>query len=199
MSGRPKLVVGLGNPGREYAGTRHNVGFDVAEQFAKRFAGTFRRKIRFAAELAEVNLDGAKVFVAKPRTFVNRSGAAVGALLNWLKLAPPEMLVVVDDADLPLGQLRLRSAGGSGGHNGLRSIIETLGGNETFPRLRVGISRSRRIGEDITEHVLGKFSTEERHAAQQAISQAADAVECCCREGLAAAMNRFNRKKEGTV
>src|SRR5437870_5716695 len=107
--------------------------------------GSFRSKSRFSAEVAEVILDTGKLVLAKPQTFMNRSGAAVAALVNWLKIAPPEMLVVVDDADLPLGQLRLRQSGGSGGHNGLRSIIEGLGGSEEFPRLRVGIGRTEPV------------------------------------------------------
>jgi PTH1 family peptidyl-tRNA hydrolase len=144
-------------------------------------------------------LDTGKLVLAKPQTFMNRSGVTVGALANWLKIEATELLVVVDDADLPLGQLRLRQSGGSGGHNGLRSIIEALGGNEEFPRLRVGIGRTGPIGEDITDHVLGKFAPPERQQAEQAIDQAAEAVECCVKEGLTTAMNRFNRRKGDAV
>jgi len=195
VSLRTKLVVGLGNPGREYDGTRHNAGFAVLDRVAGKRDCSFRKKWRFSAGVAEFTLSGEKVVLVKPQTYMNRSGAAVAAVLNWLKIAPAEMLVVVDDADLPLGQIRLRASGGSGGHNGLRSIIESLGGHEEFARLRVGIGRSETVGEDITDHVLGKFVPQEREAAAQAIEQAVAAVECCLKEGLTAAMNQFNRRK----
>lgn len=194
MSVGPKLVVGLGNPGREYDGTRHNVGFAVADGVAGRFDGSFRSKARFNAAVAEANVAGAKVVIAKPQTFMNRSGAAVAALLNWLKIAPAEVLVIVDDADLPLGQLRLRASGGSGGHNGLRSIIEALGGTEEFARLRIGIGRHGAAGADITGHVLSKFAPAERAAASEAVTRAVEAVACAVTEGVPSAMNRFNRK-----
>jgi PTH1 family peptidyl-tRNA hydrolase len=143
-------VVGLGNPGKEYEGTRHNIGFAVLDRLADKFGCSFRSKWRFSAKIAEAMAgDAGKVVLAKPQTYMNRSGTAVNTLLQWLKVAPAQLLVVVDDADLPLGQIRLRVAGGSGGHNGLRSIIETLGGDEEFARLRVGIGRSAPLGADI--------------------------------------------------
>lgn len=196
MSARPKLVVGLGNPGKEYEGTRHNIGFAALDRLAKKFGCSFRKKSRFSAMVAEaVAGDAGKVMLAKPQTYMNRSGAAVNALLQWLKIEPAHLLVVVDDADLPLGQIRLRVAGGSGGHNGLLSIIETLGGNEEFARLRVGIGRSAPLGADISGHVLGRFAPLERELAEQAVTTAVEAIECCLREGLTEAMNQFNRKK----
>ena len=147
MSTKPKLVVGLGNPGRDYVGTRHNIGFAVLDRLAGKFDCSFRRKWRFSAEVAEAAAgDAGKVVLAKPQTYMNRSGNAVNALLKWSKIESAQLLVVVDDADLPLGQIRLRASGGSGGHNGLRSIIEALGGNEEFARLRVGIGRSAPVG-----------------------------------------------------
>ncbi len=195
MSAKPKLVVGLGNPGKEYDRTRHNIGFAVLDRLAEKSDCSFRRKWRFSAEIAEVATgDDGKVVLAKPRTYMNRSGSAVSALLNWLKVEPAWLLVVVDDADLPLGQIRLRASGGSGGHNGLRSIIETLGGNEEFARLRVGIGRSAPAGGDITGHVLGRFAAQEREIAEQAVATAVEAIECCLRDGLTEAMNQFNRK-----
>jgi len=194
VSARTKLVVGLGNPGREYAGTRHNIGFAVVEKFAGDRGASFKRKWRLAAEVAEVVFEDATLVLAKPQTYMNRSGLTVAALLGWMKIEPSEMLVVVDDADLPLGQLRLRPAGGSGGHNGLRSIIEALGGNEAFARLRVGIGRTGRAGSDLTDHVLGRFSAAERGAAQIAVREAAEAIACCVKEGLTKAMNQYNRK-----
>jgi len=196
VSARPKLVVGLGNPGKEYERTRHNIGFAALDRLAEKLDCSFRRKWRFSAEIAEAGAgEAGKVVLAKPRTYMNRSGAAVSALLNWLKIEPAQLLVVVDDADLPLGQIRLRAAGGSGGHNGLRSIIETLGGNEEFARLRVGIGRNAPAGADITGHVLGKFAPQERELAEQAVAVAVEAIECCLRDGLTGAMNQFNRKQ----
>jgi peptidyl-tRNA hydrolase, PTH1 family len=195
VSARPKLVVGLGNPGREYDGTRHNIGFAALDRLADELGCSFRSKSRFSASVAEAGVgDAGKVTLAKPRTFMNRSGSAVQALLVWLKIEPGQLLVVVDDADLPLGQIRLRPSGGSGGHNGLRSIIETLGGNEEFARLRIGIGRTAPLGTDITGHVLGRFATGERAVAEEAVATAVEAMEYCLRDGLAEAMNRFNRK-----
>jgi PTH1 family peptidyl-tRNA hydrolase len=192
---KPKLVVGLGNPGKEYERTRHNIGFAVLDCLAEKLDCSFRRKWRFSAEVAEGAVgDAGKVVLAKPRTYMNRSGSAVSALLRWLKVEPAQLLVVVDDADLPLGQIRLRASGGSGGHNGLRSIIEALGGNEEFARLRVGIGRSAPAGADITGHVLGRFTPQERELEEQAVATAVEAMECCVRDGLTEAMNRFNRK-----
>jgi PTH1 family peptidyl-tRNA hydrolase len=195
VSAKPKLVVGLGNPGREYEGTRHNIGFAVLDRLAEKLDCSFRRKWRFSAQVAEAAAgDAGKVMLAKPGTYMNRSGSAVNPLLSWLKIGPAQLLVVVDDADLPLGQIRLRASGGSGGHNGLRSIIETLGGNEEFARLRVGIGRTAPLGTDITGHVLGRFAAQERDAMEQAVATAVEAIESCLRDGLTDAMNRFNRK-----
>lgn len=193
---RPKLVVGLGNPGREYDGTRHNIGFAVLDRVAGACGGSFKRKLRFDAAIAETAIAGAKVTLVKPQTYMNRSGTAVVTLLNWQKLAPEDLLVVVDDADLSLGELRLRASGGSGGHNGLRSIIEALGGNERFARVRIGVGRSGRPGEDISDHVLSRFAPPEQAAADAITATAADAVRCCLIDGIATAMNRFNRRKK---
>ena len=198
MSATPKLIVGLGNPGREYAGSRHNVGFAVLDELAERFGCSFRNKLRFAAKVAEWNVVSGKVILAKPQTFMNRSGTAVAALVNWLKLTPGDVLVVVDDADLLIGQVRLRQSGGSGGHNGLRSIIEALGGNEEFARLRIGIGRPNNgVGPagDITDHVLGRFAADERKLIGPLLARAADAVVACVESGVPAAMNQFNRKE----
>ena len=195
MSAKPKLVVGLGNPGRGYDGTRHNVGFAALDGLAERLKCSFRNKTRFSAQVAEAGAgEAGKVTLAKPQTFMNRSGSAVQALLAWLEIEPAQLLVVVDDADLPLGQIRLRASGGSGGHNGLRSIIEALGGNEGFARLRIGIRRTAPVGTDITGHVLGRFTAAEREAAGEAVWSAVEAMECCLQDGLIEAMNRFNRK-----
>lgn len=189
---RPKVVVGLGNPGPEYVGTRHNIGFAVVDALAGKLNCSLRSRTKFSAEVGEAG----GVTLLKPVTFMNQSGVAVGALVHWLKLAPVDVLVVVDDADLPLGQLRLRLAGGSGGHNGLKSVIEILG-SEEFRRLRVGIGRIGQVG--LTNHVLGRFAAVERKEVDAAVADAVAAIECCLREGFAVAMNQFNRKKGDEV
>lgn len=191
----PKLVVGLGNPGREYDGTRHNIGFAVLDALAERQGSSFKRKWRLATEMAEVVSHGSRLWLAKPRTYMNRSGLAVAAVIGWFKLVPSDLLVVADDADLPLGQIRIRASGGSGGHNGLHSIIQALGNNEEFARLRVGIGRIGPVGADLTGHVLGRFGAEESATAEQAVTMAVRAIECCRQQGLTAAMNQFNRKR----
>jgi PTH1 family peptidyl-tRNA hydrolase len=189
-------VVGLGNPGPEYDGTRHNIGFAVLDGLADKLECSFRNRLRFSAEVADAGTgETGKVTLAKPRTFMNHSGSAVQALLAWLKVEPAQLVVVVDDADLPLGQIRLRPSGGSGGHNGLRSIIEALGGDEGFARLRVGIGRTTPLGTDITGHVLGRFAAAERKIADETVAMAVEALECSLQHGWAEAMNRFNRKK----
>ncbi|MEI8315470.1 MAG: aminoacyl-tRNA hydrolase, partial [Verrucomicrobiota bacterium] len=196
MAARAKLVIGLGNPGKEYVGTRHNVGFEVVERLAVKLDCSLRKKLRFAAQVGEVTLDSGKIMLAAPQTFMNRSGTAVAAIVKWSKVLPVEVLVIADDADLPLGQLRLRLTGGSGGHNGLRSIIDALGGNEEFARLRIGIGRTLPAGADISGHVLGRFSVAERREMDVSVATAVEAVESCLRDGFAVAMNRFNRRKE---
>lgn len=188
--GDVRLVVGLGNPGREYEGTRHNIGFAVVDRLARQWQCSFQLKRRWAVEVAAHE----RLWLAKPQTFMNRSGTAVQALLSWLKLTPAELLVVVDDADLPLGRMKVLASGGSGGHNGLRSIMESLGGMENFGRVRVGIGRSERVGGDLADHVLGRFTPAERGPAEVAVARAAEAVVCCVTRGYAAAMNQFNRK-----
>lgn len=184
-----KLIVGLGNPGRAYAHTRHNVGFDVVDLLAERMGAAFRRSWRFPAELAEGDLAGERVVLVKPRTFMNRSGEAVGPLMRKKGLQPSDVVVVVDDVDLPVGRLRLRKAGSAGGHNGLKSVIARLG-TDAFPRVRVGIGRDR--AGDTVEHVLGRFAPEEQPVIQEAIQRAADAVAASLRDGWDRAMNVFN-------
>jgi PTH1 family peptidyl-tRNA hydrolase len=194
----PWLVIGLGNPGDEYAGTRHNIGFAVVEKLADEWGIVLRGRSRFQAEIGDGSRGGRKVVLAKPATYMNRSGIAVRSLVDWLKLSMDSLLVVVDDVDLELGQIRVRGSGGSGGHNGLRSIIEALGGREDFARVRVGIGRAGPVGVDITNHVLARFSAQERPLAQQAADDAVAAVRCCMDHGLTVAMNRFNRRTKQT-
>ncbi len=187
-----KLVVGLGNPGREYRGTRHNVGFDVLDLLA----GRHRLEWESApADALIAKWRAVSVLLAKPLTFMNLSGYAIGDLLRFYKIDLADLFVVVDDANLELGRLRARPSGSAGGHNGLKSIIEALG-TEEFARLRVGVGRGdgRR---DLADHVLAKFDPDERVEVAEAAGRAADAAELFVTEGIGPVMNRFNRKEDG--
>lgn len=188
-----RVIVGLGNPGDAYERTPHNAGFLVVERLAARLGGSFRASKRFRARVAEGCFGGEELLLVEPQTFMNSSGEAVGAILAYRKLTPAELMVVVDDADLPLGALRLRKNGRSGGHRGLDSIITVLGTGE-FSRLRIGIGRGRH-GADLIRHVLKAFSDEEWGIAEKSIESAAEAVLCWVEHGADAAMNRFNTRQ----
>jgi len=183
-----ELVVGLGNPGEEYAETRHNVGFRVVQDVARRH-GVSAWIDRCASELAVVAV-GRLVVLARPLTYMNRSGAAARQLLAEFQVAPESMLVVVDDVDLPLSSLRLRRSGGPGTHNGLRDLCEKVGTG--FPRLRVGV-RGEDLSSDLAAYVLSPFAAAETAAAREMIAQAADAVESALRHDFEEVMNVFNR------
>jgi PTH1 family peptidyl-tRNA hydrolase len=183
-----KLIVGLGNPGREYAGTRHNVGFEVIELLARRH-GIAVNKRNFSALLGEGMIAGQRVLLACPMTYMNLSGEAVAAIARFYKIAPQDILVVLDDVALPLGRLRLRFKGSAGGHNGLDNILHHLHTQEV-PRIRVGVGGAR-PGE-MMEHVLSRFRKAELPTIQEAYETAADAVECVLAEGIEIAMTRFN-------
>ena len=187
-----KLVVGLGNPGRKYAGTRHNVGFEVADLLAERHRLEWESA---PAEALMAKWRAASVLVAKPLTFVNLSGVAIGELLRFYKIEIPDLLVVVDDTNLDLGRLRARPSGSAGGHNGLKSVISALG-TEEFARLRVGVGRGN-DRRDLADHVLAMFDPEERTSVAEATARAADAAELFVTEDIVAVMNRFNRKEDG--
>lgn len=192
MEGRFRLVAGLGNPGKDYDRTRHNVGFLVANALAQRAGAAFAPEPKWRADVARAG----EVTFMKPLTFMNLSGESVGDFCRFYKLAPAEALIVVDDVALPLGRVRLRRSGSDGGHNGLASVIRHLG-TDQVARLRVGIGRAAGRGGDGAEdslvgHVLGKFSAEEQPALEAAVSRAADAVEFAQASGFEAAMNRFN-------
>jgi len=184
------IVVGLGNPGRRYRGTRHNVGREVIHGLAERF------KIRFAddgwAMVGRGRLEGVTLLLAMPETYMNVSGQAVKDLLHRRRRHAKDLLVVHDEMDLSLGQLRLRPGNGPGGHNGVRSIIEELG-TGMFPRLRIGIGRPP-AGVDPVEFVLDRFTADERPRIDEAVARAAEAVMVVTAEGLPAAMNRYNRR-----
>ena len=185
-----KLVVGLGNPGREYERTRHNIGFEVVDELAARIGAEFRRSLRFAAHLADGRVAADAILIAKPTTYMNASGVAVGALAGRKGIQPVDVLVVVDDVDIELGRLRIRAKGSAGGHNGLKSVIAALGTDE-FVRVRVGVGRPDGGGE-MVDHVLSRFLPGEKELAGQMVKRAADAVETWWRDGLVKAMNSFN-------
>jgi PTH1 family peptidyl-tRNA hydrolase len=187
------LVVGLGNPGRQYAGNRHNAGFMVIDELMRQSgAGTPRR--RLGAEIAEAALGGTKVIFCKPMDFMNTSGFAIRRTAAFWKIPPAQTVVVHDDMDLDFGRLKLAEAGGTGGHNGLRSIVTELG-TESFCRVRFGISRPPPAWEG-ADYVLADFSPEERRALPDLLEEAAGATRAIVEDGLVAAMNRFNRRKK---
>jgi PTH1 family peptidyl-tRNA hydrolase len=181
-------VLGLGNPGCEYARTRHNVGFRVVEEVARRH-GVEDWAIRPSCEVAVVTV-GRFVLLSRPQTYMNRSGEAARWLLGEFGLMPESVLVVVDDVDLPLASLRLRRSGGPGTHNGLRSLCEEIGTG--FPRLRVGV-RGGKMAGDLADFVTSPFNDDEVEAAKGAVERAADAVETALYDRFEAAMNTFNR------
>lgn len=184
-----KLVVGLGNPGRKYEGTRHNVGFRVIAELCRTHAQS-RAKLAFQGEIVEAQIDLEKALLLCPHTLMNLSGGSVLAARDFYKIAHEDLLVVADDFNLPLGKLRLRAEGSSGGQKGLEDIIHRLG-TDQIPRLRIGIG-SPPEGRDAADFVLGKFTKPELPDIEVAIGRAADAVVAWAREGLAVSMNRFN-------
>ena len=188
----PRLIVGLGNPGNSYQDTRHNIGFRVMDVLATRLGTAFQVEKRWESHVAKFTGG----FLVKPQTYMNLSGRAVGSVGRFYKITPQETLVVFDDVDLPLGRLRLRASGSAAGHNGLKSLISTLG-TDQFPRVKVGIGADsgRPAGDRLVGHVLGRFSEEEKAAVAQAVDRAADAVMGALKSGLGAAMNFFNRKE----
>ena len=184
------LIVGLGNPGADYAKTRHNAGFTLVELLATRWKADWANERRFNARIARADRGGVLVLLCQPQTFMNLSGEAVGALVKFYQLPLAGLMVTVDDADLPLGEIRLRAGGGSGGHHGLDSIEQHLGAND-FARLRLGIGRAEGARE-ITGHVLGRFDAAEAALMEKVFGRAANQVECWLADGIEKAMNRFN-------
>jgi PTH1 family peptidyl-tRNA hydrolase len=185
------LVIGLGNPGTEYSAHRHNIGFRVVETLARAHELTFSRQKRAKARVADGQIRGRRVILAKPQTYMNVSGTAVGRLSRAFEIPPEQILVVYDDLDLPLGRLRLRPEGGSGGHKGMRSVIQSLG-TQGFPRLRVGIDRPPgRL--DPADYVLQPFSEDAERSLAGVMEVASAAIECWIADGITAAMDRYNR------
>ena len=196
LAGRAALIVGLGNPGPEYAGSRHNVGFQCVRWLAKKHGLAFDGT-RANARIAQGAILGKPVVLARPQTFMNLSGQAVQGLEQWLRMAPADILVIYDDLDLPLGRLRLRPGGSAGGHRGMQLDHRLPWHARSSPRLRVGIGRpAPRRANDAMDYVLGDFNAAERQTMAEAYARAAEAVECILAEGLEAAMNRFNAERE---
>jgi PTH1 family peptidyl-tRNA hydrolase len=184
------LVAGLGNPGREYADTRHNIGFMVADELARRHGGSWRGK--FSGELAELRLDGFRLALLKPQTYMNESGRAVGAAVRFFKVDPEAVVVVHDEVDLEPGRMQARLGGGLAGHNGLRSVAHHLGTGD-FARLRIGVGRPERGDpRPVADFVLSPFGPDVDVDAL--VARAADAVEAIAREGVEEAQNRFNER-----
>ncbi len=185
------LVVGLGNPGSKYINTRHNIGFRVVEKFAEGYNSFIRRRLFANAKECRLTSSGRKLLLIQPLTFMNLSGAVVSTYLKRLKLDRSNLLVICDDINLSLGQIRIRPNGSAGGHNGLSSVIERLGTTD-FPRLRVGIGSENRI-RDFSEYVLSDFEEGELTGVEEAIAQSVTACECWLRSGIHKAMNIYNR------
>ena len=184
-------IVGLGNPGAEYARTRHNIGFMAVERFGELHRASWTNEKKFESRVARVEAAGKRALLCEPQTYMNVSGRAVGALIDFYRLPLDRLLIVVDDADLPFGELRMRANGSSGGHHGLESIEERLGTRE-YARLRMGIGRQRSDVREITGYVLGKFGTAEAETLELMLKRAAAQIERWLEAGIQRAMNEFN-------
>ncbi len=187
-----KIFVGLGNPTAEYAATKHNVGFMLADRLADKLGASTWRE-RFNALVAETFLDGEKILLVKPQTFMNLSGEAVAPLMNFYKLDAADLTVAHDDMDLPLGTIRLRPKGSGGGHRGVASIIQHIG-SQNFPRVRIGVGRPP-ANWTVNHHVLSPFTAEDADKISAALDELVPAVICIFREGIDNAMNKFNPKR----
>lgn len=184
-----RLIAGLGNPGPEYAATRHNIGFIVVDELAAQFGSAWEKSAKWNALSAKCGA----VLLVKPLSFMNRSGYPLVAVTQFYKIEPQEMLVVLDDFSLPLGRLRMRARGGPGGHNGLESVIVQFG-TEEIPRLRIGIGAAPQEGS--ADYVLGRFFDEEKLIMRSSIDRAVEALKCAIDNGLVSAMNTFNKSEE---
>ena len=184
------LLVCLGNPGKEYANTRHNIGFLAADALEKRTGVKFN-KLKYRALTGEVTLGGQRVLVVKPQTYMNLSGEAVKLAGGFYKIPPERILVLYDDVSLPLGKLRIRGSGSAGGHNGIKNIIAHLG-TDAFPRIKVGVGAPEGADRDLVDWVIGNFTQSQRKVVDEAIDKALDAAECVIAHGVSEAQNRFN-------
>lgn len=186
----PELIVGLGNPEEKYHKTRHNIGFEAVDILAKAWGLSWQQNKRFQGYFSEgQHRYGNKIRLLKPTTYMNRSGQAVQAVLDWYKLSPESVLVIYDDMDLPLGKLRLRLSGSAGGHNGMKSIISHLN-SQKFPRLRIGIGKDQQ--KETISHVLGKFSPQEAQITSEILKVAEKAVDLSLKEGFEKSMSLYN-------
>jgi peptidyl-tRNA hydrolase, PTH1 family len=185
------LIAGLGNPGAEYSHTRHNAGFLAIERFGRKFGAEWKLEPRFDARVAKVAAGASRIVLCEPETYMNRSGEAIAALALFYKIPIERLLVLLDDADLPFGQIRMRPEGSSGGHHGLESIEQHLG-SRSFARLRIGIGRTERQLREITGHVLGRFASEERELLDKVLERCVAQVECYLSAGIQKAMSLYN-------
>ncbi len=189
----PQLIVGLGNPEPKYEQTRHNIGFEAVDALARSWKITLSENRKFQGVFGEGSgLQGNKIRLLKPLTYMNRSGQAIRAATDWFKLPPESVLIIYDDMDLPVGRLRLRLSGSAGGHNGMKSAIAHLG-TENFPRLRIGIGRSSTTPDSVS-YVLGKFSPSETQVISEVLQLAIDAVELSIKQGVEKAMSLYNNR-----
>lgn len=189
----PQLIVGLGNPESKYEKTRHNIGFEAVDALAKTWQISWSENRRFQAFIGEGRgANGDKVRLLKPLTYMNRSGQAIRSAMDWYKLPPESTLIIYDDMDLSVGRLRLRLSGSAGGHNGMKSAIAHLG-TQNFPRLRIGIGKSRG-DKDSVSHVLGRFSPEETQIMSEVLQLVVDAVELALKQGVEKAMSLYNNR-----
>ncbi len=184
------LLVCLGNPGKQYENTRHNIGFMAADLLSER-EGVKLNKLRYRALTGEMTLGGARVLVIKPQTYMNLSGEAVKLAGGFYKVPPERVLVISDDVSLPLGKLRIRASGSAGGHNGLKNIIAHLG-TDAFPRIKVGVGAPAHPEHEMVDWVIGNFSGEEKKVVRQALEKVIEAVECVVEKGVGEAQNRYN-------
>ena len=194
------LIVGLGNPGREYTKTRHNVGFMAVERLMKRWRADWKTQKKFQSRVAQADQDARRCLIAEPQTYMNLSGEAVGAMMNFYRVARERLLVVMDDADLPFGEIRMRAEGSSGGHHGLESIEAHLGTRQ-YARLRIGIGREalacgQHAPREISGYVLAPFRAADAELLEKVLTRACDQVECWLDEGVGKAMSRYNGRVE---
>ena len=185
------MIAGLGNPGREYAETPHNVGFRAVASIADSLRGQWRIESQFKTDVAKVALGDESVLLVRPMTYMNDSGEAVGSLMRYYRMEPADVVVITDDVHLEPGRVRVRPEGGAGGHNGLKSVIAHLG-TQQFVRVRIGVGKPRSSGEDLVGHVLGRIPAEQASAIAEGVETAAQAALCVITRGVVAAMNQFN-------
>lgn len=183
------IVAGLGNPGKKYEGTRHNVGFEVLDYLADKYSVKLN-KIKYKSLYNEINLDGEKVILLKPQTYMNRSGEAVLEVAQFYKVPLENIIVVQDDIDIKFASLKIKKKGSGGSHNGLKSVIALLG-RDDFPRVKIGVGKAE-SGEDLADFVLGRFKPDERSVMEDLVKKAGDSIECLIKEGVDSAMNKYN-------